>query len=203
MSARVRAALGQVDEQHRATSKVLFTAHSLPHSMAEASPYVSQLEDACQSIAISLNLDNWSLVYQSNNARYGGEPWLGPDISEALESEHSAGATAIVVAPVGFVCDHMEVVLDLDVEAAAKAAELGIEMIRAATVGTHPAYVGMVRALIEERQQTTRAKQTIGTLPAKHDFCPADCCLSGRPGAPQPALCGSSTAAYFDRHSAQ
>src|SRR5262249_39744728 len=93
----------------------------------------------------------WRLVYQSNNASYGREPWLGPDINEALREAKTEGASSVVVAPIGFICDHMEVVIDLDVDAAATARSLGLAMARAATVGTHPAYVAMIRELIVER----------------------------------------------------
>jgi ferrochelatase len=93
-------------------------------------------------------------------------------------------------------------VLDLDVDAAKRARELGVEMIRAATVGTHPAYVSMVRELIEERMSTDPARRTEGALAPKHDFCPADCCLSGRPGPARPSLCGSAEPAYSEERSA-
>jgi ferrochelatase len=202
MAARVADALERAGGEDPAAARVLFTAHSLPESMAAQSPYVDQLDDACRSIAARLGLQNWALVFQSNNARYGGEPWLGPDIAEAIEHESRNGLKQVVVAPVGFVCDHMEVVLDLDVDAAKRARELGVEMIRAATVGTHPAYVSMVRELIEERMSTDPARRTEGALAPKHDFCPADCCLSGRPGPARPSLCGSAEPAYSEERSA-
>src|SRR5690606_25404427 len=132
----------------------------------------------------------WILAYQSNNARYGGEAWLGPDIAEALADQKKEGAQDVVVVPIGFVCDHMEVVLDLDVEAAAVARELGINMIRAGTVGAHPAYVAMVRDLIVERMSAQPARRALGSLGPTHDFCPPGCCLSGRPGPAKPAVGG-------------
>ena len=169
---------------------LLFTAHSLPLSMAEGCDYVAQLREACALTAEMAGAGEWQLVYQSQNASYG-EPWLGPDIAEALESVHASGHTDVVVAPIGFVCDHMEVVLDLDVEAAEKADELGLNMVRAGTVGTHPAYVRMVRDLIVERMSADPQRPALGDRGPNHDFCPADCCLSGRPGAPRGALCGA------------
>ncbi len=177
----------------------LFTAHSLPESMAASSPYVAQLTDAAASAAKAAGIGDWRLVFQSNNARYGGEPWLGPDISDALEAEAKDGRSDAIVIPIGFVCDHMEVVLDLDVDAARRAGEVGINMIRAGTVGAHPAYVGMVRDLIVERMTGATTRATVGALPAKHDFCPADCCLSGRPGPAKPSRCGSADNAYQER----
>ena len=169
---------------------LLYTAHSLPHSMAGACDYVAQLREACFIAAEMAGAGRWELVYQSQNASYG-EPWLGPDIGEALESVHAKGYADVVVAPIGFVCDHMEVVLDLDVEAAEKAEALGLNMVRAGTVGTHPAYVRMVRDLIVERMTADPERPALGTRPPNHDFCPVDCCLSGRPGEPRGALCGA------------
>lgn len=172
--------------------RVLFTAHSLPESMAANAPYVEQLTDSCRSSAAAAGIDHWRLVFQSNNARYGGEPWLGPDIGDALEEEAAAGIKHAIVMPIGFVCDHMEVVLDLDVDAARRAEAAGIEMIRAGTVGAHPRYVTMVRDLVVERMSGSDGRKTVGELAPKHDFCPADCCLSGRPGPVRDSLCGAS-----------
>jgi ferrochelatase len=150
--------------------------------------------DSAASAAAEASIADWRLVYQSNNARYGGEPWLGPDVGDALDEEAGAGRTEVIVMPIGFVCDHMEVVLDLDVDAAKRAETAGIEMIRAETVGAHPAYVAMVRDLLVERITGAPERSTVGGLPPKHDLCPADCCLSGRPGPAKPALCGAHAA---------
>jgi ferrochelatase len=190
-AARVGEALATLPPERRAAARLIFTAHSLPESMAASSPYVGQLQDSAHSVAAALGIGDWRLVFQSNNARYGGEPWLGPDIGDALEQEAAAGREDAIVMPLGFVCDHMEVVLDLDVDAAKRAAAAGINLIRAATVGSHPDYVEMVRALILERMLGGEARAVTGALPAKHDFCPADCCLSGRPGPVKPSLCGA------------
>src|SRR5690606_17469591 len=113
--------------------------------------YQAQLDQACRLVGDALEHQRWRLVYQSNNARYGGEPWLGPDVSDALIELASEDAEDVVVVPIGFVSDHLEVVLDLDVEAAATAQAHGLTFIRAGTVGTHPAYVAMIRDLICER----------------------------------------------------
>ena len=189
MADRLRDALARLPATEPQPA-LLFTAHSLPLSMAGACDYVAQLQEACALTAEMAGAGEWQLVYQSQNASYG-EPWLGPDIAEALESAHASGHTDVVVAPIGFVCDHMEVVLDLDVEAAEKADELGLNMVRAGTVGTHPAYVRMVRDLIVERMSADPQRPALGDRGPNHDFCPADCCLSGRPGAPRGALCGA------------
>jgi len=191
MTDRVREALERAPAV-REQGALLFTAHSLPLSMAEKCHYRTQLREACGLIGQALGIDSWRLVYQSNNASYG-EPWLEPDISDALEAVHEAGHTQVVVAPLGFVCDHMEVVLDLDVEAREKADELGLEMARAGTVGTHPAYVGMVRDLIVERMAANPERPSLGTRGPNPDYCAPSCCLSGKPGDPKPALCGAES----------
>ena len=186
---RLRDAFAQIPTPQTQPA-LLFTAHSLPLSMAGACDYVAQLREACSLAAEMAGAKRWELVYQSQNASYG-EPWLGPDISEALESVHAAGHTDAVVAPIGFVCDHMEVVLDLDVEAAETAQSLGLHMVRAGTVGAHPAYVRMVRDLVVERMTADPERPALGNRAPNHDFCPVDCCLSGRPGEPLGALCGA------------
>jgi ferrochelatase len=189
---RVGEALAAIPEARRRSTPVLFTAHSLPESMARHSAYEAQLRECCQLVGEALDHERWRLVYQSRNAPYGGEAWLGPDVGEALREVRGHGAADVVVAPVGFVCDHAEVLLDLDLDAAATARDLGLNMIRAGTVGTHPAYVGMVLELIRERLTEDGVRRALGTFGPGHDQCPADCCLSGRPGAPKPALCGDA-----------
>jgi ferrochelatase len=190
MSERVSEALETLPPEQRTNSTVLFTAHSLPESIARGCAYEAQLASSCGLVGDALELPRWRLVYQSNNASYGREPWLGPDIRDALREAHAEGFTAAVVAPIGFVCDHMEVIMDLDVDAAAVAHEIGLTMVRAATVGTHPAYVAMVRELIVERLTPDAPRRALGALGPSHDRCPADCCLPGRAGPLKPALCG-------------
>ncbi len=186
---RTRAAFEEVPAERRADAPLLFTAHSLPASMARHARYEEQLREACELVADGLDHDEWALAYQSNNAAYG-EPWLETDICEVMRELGRDGVEDIVVVPIGFVCDHIEVVLDLDIEARAVAEEAGVKLVRAATVGTHPTYVSMVRELIEERLSPDADRLSLGRLPPSHDICPADCCLSGRPGKPKPALCG-------------
>jgi len=111
-------------------------------------------------------------------------------VNEALREASAQGATAVVVAPIGFICDHMEVVIDLDIDAAATARALGLTMARAATVGTHPAYIAMIRELIVERMTPDAPRRALGSLGPSHDRCAADCCLSGRPGPAKPSLSG-------------
>ncbi len=189
-SDRIRSAFEKIPSVAHERTPILFTAHSLPDSMARHSRYEAQLDDCCRVIGDVLEHQRWQLVYQSNNASYGREAWLGPDISEAIRAVREEGAEHVVVAPIGFVCDHMEVVLDLDVEAAAVAKDIGIDMVRAGTVGTHPAYVRCIRDLIVERMAASPERRALGELGPSHDYCPAECCLSGRPGPAKPALCG-------------
>lgn len=190
-TARVAASLSRIEPTARLETPILFTAHSLPASMANHAPYERQLADVCTVISERLSHPRWQLVYQSNNASYGREAWLGPDIAEALEDVAAGGARHVVVVPIGFVCDHLEVVIDLDIEAAAVAARLGLDMIRAKTVGSHPAYIGMVRDLIVERMSARTQRPALGTLGPSPDACAPGCCLSGRPGATRPAVAGS------------
>ena len=157
----------------------LFTAHSLPRAMAVRSAYEAQLAEACALVAQRAGAERWSLAYQS--ASSAPVPWLEPDVDAALGKIAEDGAEAVIVAPIGFVCDHMEVAYDLDIEAAETARRLGLQFTRASTVGTHPAYVNMVRDLVLERMAANPERPALGTLGPCADVCAADCCLSGRP----------------------
>ncbi|HLI01759.1 MAG TPA: ferrochelatase [Acidimicrobiales bacterium] len=163
-----------------AEPSVLFTAHSIPESMAASSPYEHQLRTAAGLVAEASGVDRWELVYQSRSGS-PAQPWLGPDILERLRA--SEPGRAIVACPVGFVADHMEVVYDLDTEAAGLAAELGIAWRRAPTAGTHPRFVSMVRELIQERLDPTAPRAALGPDGPWPDHCPAGCC----PPPPRPA----------------
>ncbi len=191
MADRLREAAARFPEGERAPP-LIFTAHSLPLSMAKRCDYEAELGEACRLVAEAAGVAEWTLAYQSENASYG-EPWLAPDVNDALRTLAEAGHRNVMVAPIGFVCDHLEVVLDLDHEAAATAAELGIRMVRAETVGIHPDYVETVRELLLERMTAHPERRALGSRGPKPDFCPADCCLSGRPGSPRPTLCGADS----------
>ena len=166
---------------------VLFTAHSIPSSMADGCRYVTQLDEACRLVAESAGVGTWRLVYQSRSGP-PNQPWLEPDICAAVRELHAGGGRKLVIAPIGFISDHMEVLYDLDTEAAAVCDELGIRMLRANTVGTAPAFVAMVRDLIAERCGLIADRAAIGRLPASHDVCPLDCCPApARPAAGRPS----------------
>ena len=152
--------------EHARDAQLVFTAHSIPESMAANCDYATQLAETGSLIARELNVDNWQLVYQSRSGS-PMQPWLGPDILEHLKSLASAGVKEVAVAPIGFVSDHMEIVYDLDFEAQNVARDLGLKMVRAATAGTHPSFVKMIRDLMLERINNTRTS-----------LCAPGCCLS-------------------------
>jgi len=170
MADRVRTALQSLPEKRRAAAALVYTAHSVPLSMAQSSPYVSQLQEACRAVSEAVGREG-ALVYQSRSGP-PEQPWLGPDVGEYLRQLH---APDVVLAPIGFLSDHMEVVYDLDTEAAALCRELGIGMTRAATVGTHPLFVAAVRDMIAERADGR----------VTYEACRADCCAppAARPGS--------------------
>ena len=172
-----------------AGAALAFTAHSLPVTMAAQADYEAQLREACGLVAEGLGVDDWQLAFQSNNAR-SGDPWLSPTVEEAFASIQASGRSSVVVVPIGFVCDHMEVVMDLDVEARECATELGLGYFRAATVGAHPAYVAMVRQLIVERLSANPERPCLGSRGPQPDYCGPDCCLSGRGGEALPTVGG-------------
>lgn len=168
----------------RAAVEVLFTAHSIPQSMAATCRYETQLRESCRLVAQAVAHEQWRLVYQSRSGP-PGQPWLEPDVGDALRELAAKGTRNVVVVPIGFISDHMEVMYDLDEEAKHLAGELGMRMERAGTVGTHPRFVQMIRELIQERMSDNPGRLAIGDLPASHDVCPVDCCKyePRRPGA--------------------
>lgn len=166
----IRAALAQVGD-----AQLVFTAHSIPESMAANCDYAKQLAETGGLIARELNVDDWQLVYQSRSGS-PMQPWLGPDVLEHLKSLASAGVKEVVVAPIGFVSDHMEIIYDLDFEAQNLARELGMKMVRAATAGTHSSFVKMIRELMLERIDNAPAR-FVGSHGARTGLCATDCCL--------------------------
>jgi ferrochelatase len=137
---------------------VVFTAHSLPERiLAEGDPYRDQLLETSSLVAERAGIESWSFAFQSESQT--GEPWLGPDILAELESLHEQGARDVLVAPVGFVSDHLEILWDLDVEAREKAAELGLSFARIESLNTDPAFV---RALADLVRQASAAEERIG-----------------------------------------
>src|SRR5262249_37150434 len=144
---RDSAALSRVPAAQRSTAHLLFTAHSVPLTMAQGSPYVTQVESAARRIAERVRHSQWSVAYQSRSGS-AREAWLEPDIADALRSLAKDDVADVVVAPIGFVCDHVEVLYDLDVEARALADECGLRLHRAATANDHPTFITMLADLV-------------------------------------------------------
>jgi ferrochelatase len=143
MTERVRDAMAMLSD----AEQLIFTAHSVPLSMVESSPYVRQLKEASAAVAAACGMSNWNLVYQSRSGP-PSQPWLAPDVCEYLREQHAAGVRRVILCPIGFMSDHMEVLYDLDTEALAVCAELGMKMVRAGTAGTHPKLISMVRDMV-------------------------------------------------------
>lgn len=160
----------------------LFTAHSIPQSMAAGCDYAAQLQEASRLTAEAAGFGNWQLVYQSRSGP-PSQPWLEPDVGDAIRALHARGVPAVILVPIGFISDHMEVLYDLDREARDLCGELGLTMMRASTPGTHPLFVQMIGELIRERIDPQLPRRAIGSRPPHHDVCPATCCPSGRPAA--------------------
>ncbi|MFI7597975.1 ferrochelatase [Actinoplanes sp. NPDC049681] len=175
----VRAALSTLDAGRRTTTRIVFTAHSIPVSMAAtAGPtggrYEAQLQETAALVHAAAAPElPWDLVWQSRSGP-PQVPWLEPDVNDHLTALAEKGVTDVVVSPIGFVSDHLEVLWDLDNEARDTAAGLGLGYARAATPGTDPRFVTMIRELVQERTGGEQ-RERLGTLPV-WDVCPADCC---------------------------
>jgi ferrochelatase len=189
---RVRATLADTPPDRREMVHLAFTAHSIPLAMARNCSYEQQLRETCRLVAAEVGMEpmRWALVYQSRSGRTD-DPWLEPDILDHIKDLHRRGVKHVLIHPIGFLSDHLEVLYDLDVAAQHRCDDLGLTMSRSQTVGTDVRFVGMLRELIEER---------IGTVPQlgrrlassggpRHEVCPATCCLPpgqlpAPPGAP-------------------
>jgi ferrochelatase len=146
-AAVVAQALGEVPPAERGDTPLVFTAHSVPVAMARASPYVADFTATARAVAGRLGHARWSLAYQSRSGN-PLEPWLEPDVGDVIRAAGKDGARHLVVAPVGFVCDHVEVLYDLDVEARSIAAEHGVGLHRASAVNAHPEFIAMLADLV-------------------------------------------------------
>jgi ferrochelatase len=175
----LRAALETIPATRRGAARVFFTAHSVPLAMAKCSAYESQLEEAARLVAAEAGAANWSIAYQSRSGP-PHVPWLEPDILLELDRVAGEGVKDVVVLPLGFISDHMEVLFDLDVEAKERADDLGLNFVRVPTVGTAPAFVSMIRELIVERLEPGSHRRALGSYGASHDVCAIACCLPQR-----------------------
>jgi protoporphyrin/coproporphyrin ferrochelatase len=171
-------AIAHWSDEMRRTSKLIFTAHSIPTAMAQKSAYEAQLHETSRIVSERLGYSEYILSYQS---RSGAPhiPWLEPDIADVLHEQAEHGVKHVIVIPIGFISDHMEVINDLDHEAKEAAVQHGQTFIRVPTVGLHPEFVGMIVDLIEERMQAQPVRHACGNRPANHDICPVNCCLRG------------------------
>ncbi|MDG4788477.1 ferrochelatase [Micromonospora sp. WMMD1102] len=182
----VAGALATLDPARRDSTRLVFTAHSIPVSMAatagpQGGRYEAQLRETAALVAdrAAPGLP-YDLVWQSRSGP-PQVPWLEPDVNDHLRTLAADGVTSVVVSPIGFVSDHLEVVWDLDTEAAGTAKQLGLDFVRAGTPGTDPRFVSMVRDLVTERLNPadTPTRRRLGTLPA-WDTCPTGCCQPAR-----------------------
>jgi ferrochelatase len=178
MARRVREALESLPRDRRDAAEVVFTAHSIPVSMAKTSAYERQLREVSRLVAGLAGAARYRLAWQSRSGP-PHVPWLEPDVLDELDRLHASGAEDIIMVPIGFISDHLEVLFDLDVEAQNRVHELGMTMIRVPTVGTDPVFVAMIRELIEERLRENPERRFLGELGASHDICAPNCCQLG------------------------
>lgn len=190
---RLREALAQLPEGARQNVQVVYTAHSIPTSMANTCDYVQQLEEVRKVVSSRVGVRNDVLVYQSRSGT-PGQPWLEPDILDYLREVKARDlASAVVLAPISFISDHMEVLYDLDIEARQLCNSLSLPMARAKTVGLHPKFIGMIRELIVERTSPSPEKRALGSLGPRSDVCEENCCPAPqKPARPEVAQNRSS-----------
>ena len=146
-AAHVRAALARLDPPLQDAARLVCTAHSIPVPMARRSRYEAQLRESSRLVAEAAGLRDWELVYQSRSGR-PEDPWLGPDVGEYLRAARADGLQAALLCPIGFVCDHIEVLYDLDQEAAAVCREIGLPMVRAEAVNDDPRFLDMMADMV-------------------------------------------------------
>ncbi|HEV2397576.1 MAG TPA: ferrochelatase [Candidatus Sulfotelmatobacter sp.] len=172
---RIQEAIAHLPANARENIEIVYVAHSIPMSMASTSDYVRQLEEVRRLSSTAIGIRRDALVYQSRSGA-PGQPWLEPDILDYLrEVKQKNLASAVVIAPISFISDHMEVLYDLDIEAKQLCDELGLPMARAKTVGVHPKFIAMIRELILERTEGAE-RRALGSLGPRQDVCAEDCC---------------------------
>jgi ferrochelatase len=186
---RVHEAMATIGASNgQSLAHLAFTAHSIPLSMARNCDYERQLSETCRLVAEDVGVEpaRWQLVYQSRSGR-PQDPWLDPDILDHLRELKKRGVHNVVIHPIGFLSDHIEVLFDLDEEARQLSNELGLRMVRSGTVGVHPGFIGMLGELILERIGEIRESDrwASGQYGPSHDVCPELCCLP--PARPGPA----------------
>ncbi len=175
MTNRLRDALAALPPGRRAAAEVIFTAHSIPLAMARGCAYERQLNEASRLVAELADAPRYRLAWQSRSGP-PQVPWLEPDILDVVDERHAAGVSDLIVVPIGFVSDHLEVLYDLDIEAQHRAQALGMAMVRVPSVGTDPAFIAMIRELIQERLVDKPERRALGAFGPNHDICPLNCC---------------------------
>src|SRR5579883_530127 len=172
---RVRDGLESIAIERRSATHLAFTAHSIPAAMARNCDYECQLNETARLVAegIGFEAERWAMVYQSRSGR-PEDPWLDPDILDHIKDLHRRGVQDLLIHPLGFLSDHVEVLYDLDEEAHGLCDELGLRMVRSQTVGLHPRFVGMLRELIQERiaDAPESGRRAVGRFGPSHDVCP-------------------------------
>ncbi len=170
------AASHEVPAEARQNVQIVYAAHSIPVAMAKTCDYVRQLEEVKKFVSARLGVGSDALVYQSRSGA-PGQPWLEPDILDYLREVKARNlASAVVLAPISFISDHMEVLYDLDIEARQLCESLALPMVRAKTVGVHPKFIGMIRELILERTSPGTERRALGSFGPRADVCAEDCC---------------------------
>lgn len=158
LAEQTQAALEKVAAERRSTTPLVFTAHSIPVAMAQQSAYADQIQETSRLVAERLGHRRWLVAYQSRSGR-PSDPWLEPDISEVLRRLSADSVSDAVVSPIGFVCDHVEVLYDLDIEAKRIADKLGINSFRATCVNDHPTFIRMMAEVIEAKIKSAEDKR--------------------------------------------
>lgn len=165
-------AMQNLPVEKKEKAEIIFTAHSIPHSMSDNCHYAEQLKTTAELVMKESQLKNkWRLTYQSRSGN-PNQPWLEPDINKCIE-EISPGK-AVIISPIGFVSDHMEVIYDLDTEARYLCQKLGIDYHRAKTAGTHPLFISMIKKLVEEKITVAQNDNLQSS-----EFCSPTCCPKG------------------------
>lgn len=172
----LKAALEMVPEDRRSKAALVFSAHSIPLSMAAGCAYEAQLQEVARLVSSAVGRSDYDLVYQSRSGP-PHQPWLEPDVEEHCVRLREQGVEDVVLAPIGFISDHMEVLYDLDYEVKIRCDAIGLNLVRVATVGVHPQFVGMIRELVLERMNAGALRRAEGKLGPCDDFCPSDCCM--------------------------